>query len=64
MPKTKTNRGAAKRFKRTGGGKLKRAHSMRRHILTKKGRNRKRRLRKAGMVEHADAANIRKLLQS
>jgi len=45
MPKMKTHRGAAKRFKKTGSGKVVRAHSNRRHILTKKSRSRKRRLR-------------------
>ena len=44
MPKIKTNRGAAKRFKRTGNGGLKCGHSHRRHILTKKSTKRKRQL--------------------
>ena len=45
MPKMKTNRGAAKRFKRTGTGQLKRAAANRRHILLKKSQKRKRHLR-------------------
>ena len=48
MPKMKTHRGAAKRFKKTGTGKLKRAHAFTSHILTKKSAKRKRNLRKTG----------------
>ena len=44
--KKKTHKGAAKRFKKTGTGKVLRGHSMKRHILTKKTRSRKRRLRR------------------
>ena len=47
MPKMKTHRGAAKRFKKTGTGKLKRAKAFKSHILTKKSAKRKRNLRKA-----------------
>ena len=50
MPKQKTHRGAAKRFKVTGGGKVKRNRSMKSHILTKKSTKRKRKLRKSGLV--------------
>ena len=50
MPKMKTHRGAAKRFKKTGTGKFVRAHSNQRHILTKKARKRKRQLRKSALV--------------
>lgn len=46
MPKLKTHKGAAKRFKKTGTGKILRGQSMKRHILTKKTRSRKRRLRR------------------
>jgi large subunit ribosomal protein L35 len=58
MPKMKTNRAAAKRFKRTGTGKLLRARAYKSHILTKKGAQRKRRLRQTTTV---DAINIKAL---
>ena len=54
MPKIKTNRGAAKRFKRTGNGGLKCGHSHRRHILTKKSTKRKRQLRATNSVHPSD----------
>ncbi len=60
--KAKTKRAAVKRFKLTASGKVKRGHSMKRHILTKKAAGRKRRLRKAGQVSEADAANVRRML--
>ncbi len=50
MPKMKSHRGAAKRFKRTGSGKIMRHHSHARHILTSKSAKRKRRLGKAVVV--------------
>ena len=50
MPKMKTHKGAAKRFKKTGTGKLKRAKAFTSHILTKKSSKRKRNLRKTGYV--------------
>jgi len=62
MPKMKTHRGAAKRFKKTGTGKVKRAHSNRRHILTKKARKRKRHLRKSALVSGADTLRVRLML--
>lgn len=62
MPKMKTNRGAAKRFRRTATGKLKRAHSHLNHILTKKSTKRKRHLRSGDLVNAADQAAINKLL--
>ena len=62
MPKMKTNRGAAKRFSRTGSGKLKRAQSHRRHILTKKSTKRKRHLRDAATVHENDIKMINRLL--
>jgi large subunit ribosomal protein L35 len=62
MPKMKTHRGAAKRFKKTGTGKVKRAHSGRRHILTKKARKRKRHLRKSALVSGADSLRVRLML--
>ena len=51
MPKLKTNRAAAKRFKKTGTGKLKRNKAYKRHILTKKTTKKKRDLRKAAMMD-------------
>ena len=62
MPKLKTNRGAAKRFKRTASGKFKRTQSHLNHILTKKSTKRKRHLRSAAMVDAADQAAIRQML--
>lgn len=62
MPKMKTNRGAAKRFKVTGSGKIKRARGYLRHILTSKTRKQKRRLRKATTVAAVDARSIRALI--
>ncbi len=50
MPKMKSHRGASKRFKITGTGKVRRQHSMRSHILTKKSTKRKRTLRKSTLV--------------
>ncbi|NLI80668.1 MAG: 50S ribosomal protein L35 [Deltaproteobacteria bacterium] len=58
MPKLKTNRAAAKRFKKTGTGKIMRARANKSHILTKKGSDRKRRLRQSTLV---DAINVRAL---
>ena len=60
--KLKTNRAAAKRFKLTASGKIKRGHSMKRHILTKKAAARKRKLRHSGLVSPADAANVKRML--
>lgn len=62
MPKLKTNRGAAKRFKFTGSGKVKRSKAHHRHILTKKTTKRKRGLRHAGTIEGADMKELRRLL--
>lgn len=62
MPKMKTNRSAAKRFKRTANGKIKRKKSLARHILAKKSANRKRKLRKATYVKSADAKKLKYLL--
>lgn len=58
MPKLKTNRGAAKRFKRTASGGFKCNHSHRRHILTKKSTKRKRQLRGPDMVHASDVAAV------
>jgi large subunit ribosomal protein L35 len=60
--KLKTNRAAAKRFKVTATGKVKRGHSMKRHILTKKSAGRKRKLRGSTLVSDADKANVRRML--
>ena len=60
--KLKTNRAAAKRFKMTASGKIKRGHSMKRHILTKKAAGRKRKLGHSGLVDPADAPNIKRML--
>lgn len=62
MPKIKTNRAAAKRFKRTGSGKFKRSKAFKKHILTKKSSKRKRKLRKVGLVDKADERKVRRLL--
>ncbi len=62
MPKLKTNRGAAKRFKRTASGSFKRASSHRRHILTKKSTKRKRQLRSPGVLHQADVGSARRML--
>ncbi len=63
MPKMKTNSAAKKRFKKVGNGKLvKRAKSMRRHILTKKSRKTKRNLRGVAYISKVDTANILRLL--
>ena len=62
MPKMKTHRGAAKRFKKTGTGKIVRMKSGKSHILTKKNRKRKRRLRKSAVVDDADKRRIARLL--
>lgn len=61
MPKLKTNRGAAKRFKATANG-YKHAQSHRRHILTKKSTKRKRQLRSTSMVKPCDVLSIRRML--
>lgn len=62
MPKQKTHRGAKKRFKITGGGKVMRHNSMCSHILTKKTTKRKRRLRKATEVTGEQAKQVKKLI--
>jgi len=62
MPKMKTHRGAAKRFKVTGSGKVKFKRNGLRHILTSKSAKRKRALRRPDILTGADAENIKKLL--
>ncbi len=60
--KAKSHRGAAKRFRKTASGKIKRSHAYAGHILTKKKRSRKRKLRKSGLVSKADHKFIAALL--
>ena len=62
MPKMKTHRGAAKRFKKTGTGKLVRSHNNKQHILTKKSPKRKRHLRKGALVDPVDAKRLKQML--
>ena len=62
MPKMKTNRAAAKRFKKTGSGKLKRNKAYKSHILTKKSQKRKRNLRHAAMTDSTNAKVMKKIL--
>jgi large subunit ribosomal protein L35 len=62
MPKVKTHRGAAKRFKKTGTGKIVRSRRNKQHILTKKSPKRKRRLRKDALVHPVDEKRVKQLL--
>jgi large subunit ribosomal protein L35 len=62
MPKMKTNRGAAKRFKVTGSGKIRRRKAYLRHILTSKTTKQKRHLRKSTLVAGSDGRSIRALI--
>jgi len=62
MPKMKSKRAAAKRFKVTGSGKVKRFHAFSSHILTKKSRKRKRNLRKSAMVHKTNEKRIKQLI--
>lgn len=62
MPKMKTHRGAAKRFKVTGSGKVKKAKAYKSHILEKKSAKRKRNLRKSGLVSVADTRKVKLLI--
>ena len=62
MPKIKTNRAAAKRFKVTGTGKLKRNKAYKSHILTKKSTKRKRNLRQATITDATTVKNMKKVL--
>lgn len=64
MPKLKTKKSAAKRFKITGSGKIKRSKAYKRHILTKKSAKRKRNLRQSTIVSKADEKRIKKLLHN
>lgn len=62
MPKQKTHKGAAKRFRVTANGKVMRGHSMHSHILTKKSTKRKRNLRKTTTVKAGFAQTLREML--
>ena len=62
MPKLKTHSGAAKRFKKTGTGKVKRGHAFKRHILTSKGTKRKRQLDTDTLVDPADVRRIKRMI--
>lgn len=62
MPKMKTHRGAAKRFKVTGSGKIKRSNAFKRHLLESKSAKQKRNLRKAGLVSAGDERRVKRML--
>ena len=62
MPKIKTNRSAAKRFKATGSGRIKRSHAFARHQMSCKSRKVKRKLRHGVLVEKADEPGVKRLL--
>lgn len=62
MPKIRTNRSAAKRFKKTARGKFKRSKAFKGHLLTGKSSKRKRNLRKAGLVDKTDEKRVKRLL--
>lgn len=62
MPKIKTNRSAAKRFKLTGSGKIRRRRQGLRHILTKKNRTRKNRLGKPALVDSTNESAVRRMV--
>lgn len=62
MPKMKTHKGAAKRFKKTATGKIKRAKAFKRHILTSKETKRKKHLAQGTLVSDADAPKVRRMI--
>ncbi len=62
MPKIRTNRAAAKRFKKTGTGKIVRAKAFKSHILTKKSRKRKRELRRGAVVDAINVRSVRRMM--
>lgn len=64
MPKMKTHRGAAKRFKKTGSGKLKRSHAYTSHMFGHKTQKQKRKLRKSGIVSSGDFKRIKDMLSN
>lgn len=63
MPKMKTNKGAAKTFKKTASGRFKRRKAFRSHILTSKSRKRKRNLRKPTLVSKPDEKRVKVMIQ-
>ena len=62
MPKLKTHKGASKRFKKTGTGKIARRHAFARHILTTKARKRKRKLTQGAVLDPANAPAVNDML--
>ena len=62
MPKLKTHKGAAKRFKKTATGKVKRGHSHLRHILTSKSKKRKRKLGKSVVADKSDQQKLARMI--
>ena len=62
MPKLKTHRGAAKRFKKTGTGKIKRSKAYKSHLLTGKSSKRTKQLRKGGLIDKTNMDAVRKML--
>jgi large subunit ribosomal protein L35 len=62
VPKIKSHRGAAKRFRKTGTGKFKRTHAYTSHILTKKSAKRKRNLRKNTLIASVDQKKVERML--
>jgi large subunit ribosomal protein L35 len=62
MPKLKTHKGASKRFKKTGTGKVARRHAFARHILTSKARSRKRKLTSSVLVDPANTDAVKEML--
>jgi len=62
MPKLKTHKGASKRFKKTGTGKIKRHHAFARHILTSKSRSRKRRLGQGVIADDTNQPEIKRMI--
>lgn len=62
MPKMKTHRGAAKRFKITGTGKIKKNNAFKSHLLESKTSKRKRHLRKAEIISHGDERRVKRML--
>lgn len=62
MPKLKSNRGAKKRFRVTGTGKIMRSHAYKSHILTKKTTKRKRNLRKSSVIDGTNEPSVRRMI--
>ena len=62
MPKLKTHKGASKRFKKTGTGKITRHHAFARHILTSKSRKRKRRLTKGVVIDDTNRKAVERMI--